>query len=86
MEPEFKTDVINEHAAFHDALENLEEYIFGIMGTKQGKKYGDIVRDPTRQKIRYEAQKFKKLLENLIKPLMTHVRLFVFSYIFSPWS
>ncbi|PVF94323.1 hypothetical protein CPB86DRAFT_789162 [Serendipita vermifera] len=73
MEPEFKTNVVDEHAAFHDALEDLENYIHGILGTKQGKIYGDIVKDTTRQKIRYNAEKFKKLLETLITPLMTHL-------------
>jgi hypothetical protein len=74
LDPEIETDVVEEHASFQGALEKLDEYLKGVLGLKQGPRFGDVIEDPSRSRLRYDAQKLKRMLEELVTPLMAHVR------------
>ncbi|KAG8857680.1 hypothetical protein FRC20_000236 [Serendipita sp. 405] len=74
LEPEFKTDVLDEHAAFAKGLHDLDNYAMAVMGVSQGKKYGQTVPDPSKTKEPYDGQKIKRLLETLAVPLFTHLQ------------
>ena len=73
LEPEFKTDVLAEHAAFHTALEDLNTYILDVLGVEAGKTYGQTIPAPHKQKVPYEGKKLRSYLEALAGPLLTHV-------------
>jgi hypothetical protein len=73
LEPEFKTDVLAEHAAFSKGIHDLEEYVKGVLGVEGGKLYGEIIPAPEKPRLAYDGAKLKKLLEALAGPLFTHV-------------
>lgn len=74
LEPEFKTDVLSEHAAFHKALEDINTYILEVLGVDAGKTYGQTVPAPHKQKVPYDGKKLKTYLEALAGPLLTHLQ------------
>lgn len=73
LEPEFHTDVNQEHAAFSSALTGLEQYIMQVLGIKKGPKFGMPIPDPEIVKVAYDAQRLKSHLEALAVPLLLHV-------------
>jgi hypothetical protein len=75
MEPEFKTDVLAEHAAFSGAIHGLDQYLKSVLGVKQGRKNGQVIPDPEKSKEPFSAATIKHFLEQMCDPLFTHVRL-----------
>lgn len=73
LEPEFKTNVLDEHAAFHKGLVDLDDYLTAVLGVKQGKLYGEIIPDPEKKRLPYEGTKLKRYLDAFADPLFTHV-------------
>lgn len=73
LEPEFKTNVLEEHAAFHKGLHDLEDYTTAVLGVKAGKLYGQVIPDPEKQRVPYDGAKLKRYLEAFVDPLFTHV-------------
>ncbi|KAG8851911.1 hypothetical protein FRB91_007204 [Serendipita sp. 411] len=74
MEPEYKTDVLNEHAAFAKGLHDLDSYLLAVMGADKGEKYGQMTKVPNRNKEAYNGQRIKQLLEAFAFPLFTHLQ------------
>lgn len=75
LEPEFKTDVLAEHAEFSGAIHDLDQYLKSVLGVKQGKKNGQVIPDPGKSKEPFSAATIKRFLERMSDPLFTHVRL-----------
>jgi hypothetical protein len=74
LEPEFKTNVLDEHAAFSQGIHDLEDYLKAVLGVESGKLYGQIVPAPEKTRLPYDGAKLKRLLESFAVPLFTHVR------------
>jgi hypothetical protein len=72
LEPEFKCDVLEEHAAFSEALHRWEEYLEAILGFEEKLPVRGL---PEKGKPRasYDGKKMKKCIEDLSVPLFTHV-------------
>jgi hypothetical protein len=87
LEPELKTPVSEEHATFERFLNELNNYLQGILQVKQGKTYGQLVPDADRTKEEYDPAKLKGILETLVSPLLKHVsRLIIgFGFVVDGW-
>ena len=75
MEPEFKTDVLAEHAVFSGAVHGLDQYLKSVLGVKQGKTNGQVILDREKSKEPFNAATIKRFLEQMSDPLFTHVSL-----------
>jgi len=73
LEPEFKTDVLDEHATFSQGIHDIEEYLKSVLGVEGGKLYGQIVPAPEKTRLPYDGAKLKRLLESFATPLFTHL-------------
>ncbi|KIM22279.1 hypothetical protein M408DRAFT_332979 [Serendipita vermifera MAFF 305830] len=73
LEPEFKTEVLEEHAAFEKAVHGLDEYLKSVLGVKQGRKNGQVIRVANQPKEPFNSATIKQFLEDLVDPLFTHL-------------
>ncbi|CAG7849990.1 SubName: Full=Uncharacterized protein {ECO:0000313/EMBL:CCA67289.1} [Serendipita indica DSM 11827] len=73
LEPEFKTDVIDEHAAFHQTLADLDDYLRQVLGIQEQNPDMDTISPKFKKGIPYDAEKLKRYLEQLSGPLITHL-------------
>ena len=73
MEPEFKTDVPEEHGAFTGTVHQLDEYLKTVLGVRQGRKNGQLIPDPGVPKEALSAATIKGSLEEMANPFFTHV-------------
>lgn len=73
LEPEFKCDVLQEHAAFSKAMDRWATYLESVLGLTRDEK-GKARRARGIAKAPYDAQILKKCIEDLVGPLFTHVR------------
>jgi len=74
MEPEFKTDVVEEHATFTGTVHKLDDYLKSVLGVRQGPKNGQVIPDLNIPKEAFSAARIKGFLEEMADPLFTHVR------------
>lgn len=72
VEPEFKCDVLEEHAQFAKAMDHWEAYVTSVLGLSKNKQ-GKWVPNPSLTKVAYNAQTMKKCIEDLSGPLLVHV-------------
>ena len=75
MEPEFTCPALEEHGLFADTLAELEEYLDAVLAFKRDAK-GSPIPDPTKNKIPYDRNKIKVLLNRILGPLFDHVSSF----------
>ncbi|PVF94252.1 hypothetical protein CPB86DRAFT_828738 [Serendipita vermifera] len=73
LEPEFKCDVLEEHALFSAAVDRWEEYLEDILGLEKKVVHKGL---PPRGKPRatYDPKKMKKCIEDLSGPLFVHLQ------------
>ncbi|KAG8818297.1 hypothetical protein FRC17_010882 [Serendipita sp. 399] len=74
LAPEYKTDVIDEHAAFSEGLHEFDSYLLAVMGAEKGEKCGQAISIPSKFKEPYNGTKIKQLLESFAAPLFTHLQ------------
>ena len=73
MEPEYETDILEEHATFTGTVNKLDEYLKSVLGVRQGRKNGQAIPDPSVPKEAFDAATIKGFLEAMANPLFTHV-------------
>ena len=73
MEPEFKTNVLEEHGAFTGTVHKLDDFLKSVLGVRQGQKNGQVIPDPSVPKEAFDAARIKGFLEEMADPLFTHV-------------
>jgi hypothetical protein len=74
LEPEFKCEVLEEHALFSEAMDRWEEYLEALQGLEK-REGGKAVPIKGKQRAPYDGKKMKKYIEDLSGPLFTHVSL-----------
>ncbi|KIM22281.1 hypothetical protein M408DRAFT_28830 [Serendipita vermifera MAFF 305830] len=73
MQPEFTTDVVEEHAAFSSAMHELEAYLKAVLAVKQGAKNGQVIPIVGQAKVPFSVPKIRQILDTMIDPLLTHL-------------
>jgi hypothetical protein len=72
VSPEFQCDVLEEHAAFSDAMERWEEYLESLLGLEKNGD-GKAVPSKTKPMAVYDGKRMKRCIEDLSEPLFIHV-------------
>ncbi|PVF94253.1 hypothetical protein CPB86DRAFT_789234 [Serendipita vermifera] len=73
LEPEFKCDVLEEHALFSEAMDRWEKYLEELLGLEKGEG-GKAVPVKGKARATYDGKRMKKCIEDLSGPLFTHLQ------------
>ncbi|PVF94250.1 hypothetical protein CPB86DRAFT_818140 [Serendipita vermifera] len=71
VSPEFTCDVLEEHAAFSEAMERWEEYLESLLGLEKNNERKAV--PSTKPKAVYDGKRMKKCIEDLSEPLFVHL-------------
>ncbi|CAG8686884.1 6792_t:CDS:2, partial [Acaulospora colombiana] len=72
ISPEFQCDILEEHAAFSDAMERWEEYLESLLGLEKNKD-GKAVPSLNKTKAVYDSKRMKRYIEDMSEPLFVHL-------------